>query len=149
MHCIYTWHIRTPANLIIGFTRKEAWGLQWFSLLLPLKTHEQIADWSKTITIFILVLHSSSVASEHPPASETPTNRKKSQNTIVAEPVLGLSDKDLVRMLAEVHFLNSEVSKMAFFCLCDVKIPCSMDFLRHNAKIVSTVALKTHLFCSL
>eukprot|EP00057_Strongylocentrotus_purpuratus_P019582 XP_011674056.1 PREDICTED: cilia- and flagella-associated protein 46-like [Strongylocentrotus purpuratus] len=50
----------------------------------------------------------SSVASDHPPTSETPTSRKKSQNAIVAEPVLGLSDKDLVRMLAEVHFLNSE-----------------------------------------
>ncbi|XP_041476710.1 cilia- and flagella-associated protein 46-like isoform X5 [Lytechinus variegatus] len=50
-----------------------------------------------------------SVASDHPPTSETPTNRtKKSQSTVSSEPVLGLSDKDLIRMLAEVHFLNSE-----------------------------------------
>ncbi|XP_072177207.1 cilia- and flagella-associated protein 46-like [Diadema setosum] len=49
-----------------------------------------------------------SVASDHHPTAETPTGRKKSSMAMVAEPTMGLSDKDLVRMLAEVHFLNSE-----------------------------------------
>ena len=61
-----------------------------------------------------MIVYSAAAASttDPPPQSESPTSRKArtAMEQTVQEPVPH-SDKDLIRTLAEVHFLNSEVCK--------------------------------------